>query len=138
MATNQIKLKHSLQQRPSAEYLVEHGFLPKECVHARVAPSLISTKRRIEREKVKDVLRHWIEEWGKRGPMRFATEAEERRPEVRYLVRRFAKDARQDGDRNPRRWGRLATGKEKDPPTRAKVLGLRRFWERVGRETSNA
>jgi len=30
-------------------------------------------------------------------------------------------------------WGGKAVGRREDP-TRAKVLGLRRFWEKVGRE----
>ncbi|KAI9745140.1 MAG: hypothetical protein M1818_001418 [Claussenomyces sp. TS43310] len=124
-----IKLNRSLLQRPSAEQLVEQGVLPGECLHSRIAPSLISTRRRIEKERVKDVLRHWIEEWGRKGSS-FTCEAEPK-PDVRFLARRFTRD--KEVRDNPR-WGRGAAEKDqKEMPTRAKVLGLRRFWEKIGR-----
>jgi hypothetical protein len=130
----QIKLNRSLQHRPSPEYLVDQGVLPRECLHTRVAPSLISTKRRIEKERVKDALRHWIEEWRRNGSRVIAAEAEERRPEVRVLVRRFAKEGQQGKGKEVQRWGSHARERENEVPTRAKVLGLRRFWERIGRD----
>jgi len=123
-----IKLNRSLLHRPSAERLVEQGVLPGECLQSRIAPSLISTKRRIEKEKVKDILRHWIEEWGSKGPR---TVKVEERPVVRTLARRFARGV--DGASKEglgQRWG----PDKKELPTRAKVLGLRRFWEKIGNE----
>jgi len=137
-----IKLNRQLSRRPSPEALVQKGVLPSECLYHEgrkgrgvggwVAPSLIETKRRVEKEKVKDGLRRWIEEkWRTRGSeLRDVQESE--RPDVRRIARRFAREKERDGNREPPRWGRRVEIKEL--PTRAKVLGLRRFWETVGRE----
>lgn len=104
--------------------------LPGECLQGRIAPSLISTRRRIEKERVKDILRHWIEEWGKKGEKASSDRnVTENRPDVRILARRFA---RENHGREAPRWGRGVEHKEM--PTRAKVLGLRRFWEKVGKD----
>jgi hypothetical protein len=78
---------------------------------------LINTKRRIEKERVKDVLRHWIGEWKRKGD---SMEREEVRPDIRILVRRFGRGAEASHKRE-----KLIL----EAPTRAKVLGLRRFWE---------
>jgi hypothetical protein len=94
---------------------------------------LISTKRRIEKEKVKDVLRGWVEEWRRKGS-RAVERVEEGRPEVRVLVRRFAREGQVGIKREERRWGGQREEREREMPTRAKVLDLRRFWEKVGRE----
>jgi hypothetical protein len=107
--------------------------LPRECLHTRIAPALISTKRRIEKEKVKDVLRGWVEEWRRKGSRAVET-VEERRPEVRVLVRRFAREGQVGKGMEERKWGGQRREREREMPTRAKVLGLRRFWEKVGRE----
>lgn len=84
---------------------MEQGVLPQECLHTRVAPSLISTKRRIEKEKIKDALRHWIEEWRRKGSRTVAAEAAERSPEVRVLVRRFTVEGQQEKEKEDQRWG---------------------------------
>ena len=57
----------------------------------------------------------------------------ERRPDVGVLVARFARKAQAaaDGTAAPS-WGESGR-KTVEMPTRAKVLGLRRFWEKVGR-----
>ncbi|KAL3421811.1 F-box domain-containing protein [Phlyctema vagabunda] len=123
-----IKLNRALPLRPTASTLVEKGVLPRETTY--LAPSLIETKRRIERERVKDVLRHWIEEWRKKGDEITAGETAVK-PDVRRMVRRFA---RGNGSANDTRWGSSRRGETREMPTRAKVLGLRRFWEKVGRE----
>jgi len=61
--------------RPSAEELVARAVLPEECVPSwwfrggqlpkrngpAVAPSLVEKKRAVERERVKDQLRGWLE-----------------------------------------------------------------------------
>jgi len=123
-----IKLNRSLLYRPSAERLVEQGVLPGECLQPNIAPSLISTKRRIEKEKVKDILRNWIEEWRRKGSR--AAKAEER-PDVRILARKFARVNTGDGrELGAMRW----TREKRELPTRAKVLGLRRYWEKIGKE----
>jgi hypothetical protein len=131
----QIKLNRSLACRPPAERLVQQGVLPEEYLHARIAPSLISTKRRIEKERIKDVLRHSVEEWGRKATKAAVEEGErerEGRPDVRILVRRFARESQGAPEvRKGQRWGEGRT-KGVEMPTRAKVLGLRRFWEKVG------
>lgn len=132
-----IKLNRQLMRRPSAEELVEWGVLPRECFGGKkgggggLAPALVDAKRRVERERVKDTLRGWVEEWRRRGSEALANgDNEGQRPDVRRMARRFARDGR---ERDSPRWGqRMVEGRE--APTRAKVLGLRRFWERVGRE----
>jgi hypothetical protein len=126
-----IKLNRQLLKRPSKEQLVEMGVLPRECV--ALAPGLVEVKRRVERERVKDVLRGWVEEWRRRGWE--SRKEEEERPDVGRLVRRFAA-SKEGREGRYTRWGRGVEGKGKgrEEPTRAKVLGLRRFWEKVGRE----
>ncbi|KAF9880534.1 F-box domain-containing protein [Colletotrichum karsti] len=60
-----IRLSRRLAARPSAEALVERAVLPPECVPGmsmvQVAPSLVAKRRAIEKEKVKDGLRKWVE-----------------------------------------------------------------------------
>jgi hypothetical protein len=129
-----IRLNKKLRERESAERLVERGVLPGECWSGGLAPSLVETKRRIERERVKDVLRHWVEEWRRRGweDRNRVVEGEPgQRTDVRRMARRFA---RVKESRETPRWGREAVRERKELPTRAKVLGLRRFWEKVGKE----
>ncbi|KAH8816020.1 hypothetical protein F5884DRAFT_667027 [Xylogone sp. PMI_703] len=145
-----IKLNRSLLKRPSPESLVDKGVLPAECLYrtskdgtgtcvgARwVAPTLIETKRRIEKEKVKDMLRHWVEEWRRKGSEMNDEQhgSEYSRPNVRRLARRFARESSRTGAASSvevPRWGRKL--QQKENPPRAKVLGLKRFWEKVGRE----
>ncbi|OHE92234.1 F-box domain-containing protein [Colletotrichum orchidophilum] len=60
-----IRLSRRLASRPSAEALVERAVLPPECVPGmsmvQVAPALVAKRRAIEKEKVKDGLRKWVE-----------------------------------------------------------------------------
>jgi hypothetical protein len=146
-----IKLNRQLSSRPSAESLVGRGVLPAECFrycgggshtgrdykggYTGLAPSLVETKRRIERERVKDVLRGWVEEWRRRGSDSREGEPENQRPDVRRIARKFARDSKVGEREKESRWGRPAK-RERELPTRAKVLGLRRFWEKVGRDGS--
>jgi hypothetical protein len=59
----------------------------------------------------------------------------EERPEVSVLVRRFAREEKGKGrEGQGQRWSRPRQEEERELPTRVKVLGLRRFWEKVGRE----
>ncbi|PMD30981.1 hypothetical protein L207DRAFT_519664 [Hyaloscypha variabilis F] len=125
-----IRLNRKLGGRPSVEELVEWGVLPGECYvrggkGVGMAPSLVGTKRRVERERVRDFLRGWVEEWRRKGCE--INEREEERVEVRRLARRFV-----DTKKEAPRWGRRVETRE--APARAKVLGLRRFWEKVGSE----
>ncbi|KAK2627077.1 hypothetical protein QTJ16_003043 [Diplocarpon rosae] len=127
-----IKLNRRLLRRPSAEELVGRGVLPRECVVRGMAPGLVETKRRVERERVKDVLRGWVGEWRRRGAetCEGEREAEGQRIDVRRMARRFTRDGREGRET---RWGERRR-REREDPARAHVLALRRFWERVGRE----
>lgn len=57
-----IRLSRRLAQRPPAQLLVERCVLPPECAPGigHVAPALAARTRAVEREKLKDGLRHWI------------------------------------------------------------------------------
>ncbi|KEY66754.1 hypothetical protein S7711_07541 [Stachybotrys chartarum IBT 7711] len=59
-----IRLARRLAARPSAEALVERAVLPPECVPGRaavhVAPSLVATRKAIEKERLKDGLKKWM------------------------------------------------------------------------------
>ena len=150
-----LRLKRKLSQRPDASSLVQRNVLPAEVYaysydtspgkgrKAGVAPSLVGAKRSIERERVKDSLRNWLEG-------RPATAERERRQRqvlreekrgVRDLVRRFKAWAIDEERPVKQGMASTSTGRRlpsrpalsrKDPceaPTRANVLGLRRFWE---------
>lgn len=118
------------------------GVLPQECVvkgrgfGEGMAPGLVGLKRKIERERVKDGLRGWVEEWRRKGweERRRLDELNgaEGKPDVRRLVRRFARDRTTNNSDSRQRWGGNAERRREDP-TRANVLGLKRFWEGVGR-----
>lgn len=130
-----IKLNRQLLKRPSADQLVELGVLPRECFKKGggfLAPALVETKRKVERERVKDVLRGWVGEWKVRAGL-MGDGVEERRPDVRRIARRFVARER---EREVPRWGAGRRVDTRELPTRAKVLGLRRFWEKVGRDGS--
>lgn len=150
-----IQLSKHLGKRPNVGSLVEHNILPEECVvfvagkgkdgrgGGYVSPRLVGVKRRLERESVKDGLRGWLS--GKRRQELERREKEEVERSVTTLVRRFAgkakdRDRERVRDKKERgRWGRAAIAEEKrttGAPTRAHVLGLRRFWESVGKASS--
>ncbi|QSZ36187.1 hypothetical protein DSL72_007312 [Monilinia vaccinii-corymbosi] len=130
-----IKLNRQLGQRPTVETLVEKNVLPRECYgHGRVAPGLVEVKRRVEKERVKDGLRRWVEGWrGKVGEKEREVEGtREGKIEVRWLVRRFGGKGGHESAVGRETWGKK--DERREMPARAKVLGLRRFWETVGRE----
>lgn len=112
---------------------MQWGVLPSECFGKGkgwgLAPGLVEVKRKVERERVRDFLRGWVEEWRKKGWEKGQGKGDEERVEVRRMARRFAGES---DTRDKPRWGRRLEIRE--APTRAKVLGLRRFWEKVGRE----
>ena len=95
-------------------------------------------KRGLERERVKDGLRAWL-----KGRVRAELERRMRDGEreqcwtVKGMVRRFASVAGRGGAPCGEEavWGKGAgERRRRDEPARARVLGLRRFWEGVGRE----
>ncbi len=98
-----------------------------------MAPSIISAKRKVERERLKDGLRAWIARRAEVVQKKLALERE--KPSVRSLVQRFGKRAGGGKDGKEVRWGKGGgERRKKGEPTRAHVSGLRRFWEGIGRE----
>ncbi|KAJ9607064.1 hypothetical protein H2200_008136 [Cladophialophora chaetospira] len=151
-------LGRKLERRPSASSLVSMNILPEECARHNVSPAIVATRRRVIRESLKDGLRAWVEGRGIQAQKRKADEMESsERITVKSLVRRFtARKVVQDmGEQSLRyldpvalekrkaqvRWGReveLARINEERraatccaQPTRAHVLGLKKFWEGV-------
>ena len=156
------KLSRRLVQRPSVCRLVESNILPEECfcftagtVKGKeravggyvVSPGLIGPKRVLEKERVKDGLRGWLN--GRRKEEVERRQKEEYERSVKGLVRRFAGRAKMVEMEEQRRintveresgWGRggaVAGEKRKRRETPiADVSGLRKFWEGVGKGNS--
>jgi hypothetical protein len=85
-----VHLARRLARRPPVEVLVERAVLPKECVPGmapvHVAPSIVQRKKAIERERIKDGLRRWVEgKW--RGEVREREESQRRWEEMRGVGR---------------------------------------------------
>lgn len=153
---NRLKtgLGKKLQRRPSKNSLVYLNILPEESI-TTISPGLVERRRRVIKEDRKDGLRAWVQSRGLQAQRRRAMELEDtERITVKALVRRFtarklAQDLEDSCDpislekkRAQARWGRaleIQTRKEERrialgenvcaQPTRAHVLGLRRFWE---------
>ena len=110
--------------------LVERGVIPA----GGIAPALVGSVQRLERERVKDVVRGLvgrvgIEEVARREGWEWVRpDGEERGVRVRELARRYEGFKRR---RKETRWG---SGRcvRWDPP-RGRVLMLRRFYERLGK-----
>jgi hypothetical protein len=140
--------------------LVDRGVLPIECCgwdgdgnearngkgrlvfgtgRGAVSPGLVGVKRSVEKERVKDGLRGWVE-----GKLRRRRELEEQDEfggvgrSVRGLVGLYSYSyGGKVATSGSGRWGRGWKERERrvrDQPARAKVLGLRRFWEGVIRK----
>ncbi|KIX05776.1 uncharacterized protein Z518_03748 [Rhinocladiella mackenziei CBS 650.93] len=149
-------LGRKLERRPSMNSLVSLNIMPEECVRRSVSPAIVATRRKVIREGLKDGLRAWVEGRAIQAQKRKADEMEAaEKTTVKSLVRRFAAKrlAQEMGeDLNPvslekRRaqvkWGREVEIARRDEerraaahgacaqPTRAHVLGLRKFWEGV-------
>ncbi|KAH6685083.1 hypothetical protein F5X68DRAFT_21922 [Plectosphaerella plurivora] len=60
-----IRLARRLAARPSPQELVNRAVLLPECIPGKakfhVAPALVAKRRAVEKEQVKDGLRHWID-----------------------------------------------------------------------------
>lgn len=148
-------LGRKLERRPSVHSLISMNILPEECAR-RMSPTILAKKRQVMRESLKDGLRAWVEGRGLQAQKRKAEEMEftERRT-VKILAHRFtAKRLAVESEdhkgcvelekrRAQARWGReLEVARRRDDrransnggcphPTRAHVLGLKRFWESV-------
>ncbi|EME50325.1 hypothetical protein DOTSEDRAFT_69001 [Dothistroma septosporum NZE10] len=125
-----IRLNRSLSRRPKLSTLVSTNIVPKECCKidrtsgeavwgAGVAGALVETKRRVEREQLKEGLRVWLE--------RKACQIGARRKEggVGIMVWRFSRKVRISEAQ--RQFGRLY-----EKPRKEKVSGLKRFFEGLG------
>lgn len=123
-----VSLNRSLSRRPPLSTLVNANIVPKDCcrVHRESGEMLIATggiverKRRLEREKIKEGLRVWLER--KAGVI-----GRRKDVVVGVLVWRFSKRAKGMGQDcnersrpSPRSWERPESGR---------VTGLKRFWE---------
>lgn len=119
--------------------LVQRGVLPGALYRTDsgkpvLAPRLLGTARELEKQRVKDVLRSWVdrrwrsleEDGDTLVRSRGMWEPEHEKPRVRDLARRYSQRGRQRGEV---RWGKGRV--ERNDPPRAKVLGLRRFYERL-------
>ncbi|KAL9086104.1 MAG: hypothetical protein Q9159_004339 [Coniocarpon cinnabarinum] len=147
-----IRLNRNLAHRPSAQKLVTCNILPRECCsvdrnsgewvvggRGAIAPGIVETKRRVEKERLKDGLRAWLER--KAEGVREKARTEDEGPGgVRRLVRRFtARWKSGDGEivkvndaSSAEKWPVARRGCARDEaPTRAHVYSLRRFWEGV-------
>ncbi len=147
------KLGRKLERRPSVASLVSLNIMPEECARRTISPAIFATRRRIIRENLKTGLRAWVDGRGIQAQKRKADEMEStERSTVRNLTKRFAAKIteQQESRRDPivlekkraqAKWGReveMARRKEERrasssggcaQPTRAHVLGLKRFWE---------
>ncbi|KAJ9651116.1 hypothetical protein H2198_009595 [Neophaeococcomyces mojaviensis] len=155
-------LCRKLEGRPSMSSLASLNIIPEEYAKKIVSPALVETRRRVIKESLKDGLRAWVEDRGLKAQQRKAVELDEmEKTTVKALVRRItarklAVELEQQADaasverrRAQARWGRaLEAQRLKDErradgigggahPTRAHVLGLKRFWEGVIRTATS-
>lgn len=153
-----VGLERKLERRRSLASLVSLNILPEECATRSISPALVATRRRVIKESLKDGLRAWVEGRAIVAQKRKADEIDAtEKVTVKGLVRRYTARRVAAEDHNARldaaalekkkgqaRWGReadLARKKEREErrkgsgacsqPTRANVLGLKRFWEGV-------
>jgi hypothetical protein len=154
-------LGRKLERRPDLSSLVSMNILPEECAQRRMGPNIWAKRRQVIREDLKDTIRAWVQGRGIREQKRKADEIEfSERKTVKSLAQRFmAKKLAVDLEtctdrvslekrRAQARWGReveLDRCKEEwrlkanagcPHPTRAHVLGLKRFWENVSRDAA--
>jgi hypothetical protein len=144
-----------LERRPSVGNLVQRHILPEECGRpGAVSPVLVEARKGVMRERLKDRLRRWVE--GRAVVAQRERNSDEvvalaEGVSVRALVRRLQArrervemSERGSGShcvaaekkRAQRAWGAEAEKERlraRNQPTRAHVLGLKRFWEGVTR-----
>ncbi|KAL1297811.1 hypothetical protein AAFC00_006340 [Neodothiora populina] len=127
-----VSLNRFLARRPPLSSLVNANIVPRDCCRhdRRSGEMLISSgtiverKRKIEREKVKEGLRVWLER--KAGAIGRRKDAG-----VGILVWRFSKRAR-TGAQDTSSKQRQSNPGLCEMAESGKVRGLRRFWENVG------
>lgn len=156
-----LGLGRKLKRRPSLASLVSLNILPAECATRAISPGLVATRRKVIRERLKDGLRAWVEGRAVLAQERKADEVDaQEKTTVKGLVRRYTARRNVALAQAPvtldvvalekktaqAKWGReagLARKREREreekgrvdglssQPTRAKVLGLKSFWEGV-------
>ncbi|KIY00430.1 uncharacterized protein Z520_04115 [Fonsecaea multimorphosa CBS 102226] len=154
-------LCRKLERRPSMNSLVSLNIMPEECARHSVSPAIVATRRKVIRESLKDGLRAWVEGRAIQAQKRKADEMDAtEKITVKSLVRRFAArkvavDLETRGlgrlvdpvvaekRKAQAKWGREVELAKRDQerraatngacaqPTRAHVLGLKKFWEGV-------
>ena len=136
------------------------NIMPEECAKRTISPTIFATRRKVIRAEIKDSLKAWVQGRGIQAQKRKADEMEAtERSNVKSLAKRFTAKMleEQSSSRDPvllekkraqARWGReVESSRRKDErqsssnggcaqPTRAHVLGLKRFWEGVIRAAS--
>ncbi|KAF2766645.1 hypothetical protein EJ03DRAFT_298047, partial [Teratosphaeria nubilosa] len=126
-----IRLNRSLARRPKLSTLISANILPKECCKydrrsgeivwgQGVAGTLVERKRQVEREKLRDGLRVWLE----RKARQIHARQKDAAGGVGILVWRFSRRLK-IGE------GRILPDAWPEPPKKEKVSGLKRFWESV-------
>jgi hypothetical protein len=129
-----------LERRPSVSSLVQRCILPEECRPGAVSPVLVEARRRVTRERLKDGLRRWVQGRGVEAQRERSEEEEGQGVSVRAVVRRLQArrgsmdDVAAEKKKAQRAWGAEAEREReraRNQPTRAHVLGLKRFWEGV-------
>ncbi len=132
-----LRLKRKLATRPGVPTLIERGVLPASYYKPGspipvVAPGLLGAARDLEKEKIKDTLRRWVEQkrssWEqaqREGKVQFEAD----KPRVRDLARRYGRSG--GGQQKDVKWGKGRV--ERNDPPRANVLGLRRFYEKLAK-----
>ena len=151
-------LGRKLERRPTMDSLVSQNILPEECARRSISPGLLATRQQVIRETLKDGLRAWVEGRGVAAQKQRADDLDAaEKVTVKALVRRFtarrqANDLADQFDamamekkRCQDRWGRQAQvtrtkeARQRDAcsqPTRAHVLGLKKYWEGAIRAAS--
>jgi F-box domain len=148
-------LCRKLERRPSVKSLVSMQIMPEECARRTISPTIFATRRKVIRENLKDGLRAWVEGRGIQAQKRKADEMEaSERSTVKSLAKRFTAKILEEQESNNDpvflekksaqvRWARrkeerrISVNGGCAQPTRARVLGLKRFWEGVIRAAAS-
>lgn len=125
-----VSLNRSLSRRPPLSTLVTRNVVPKDCCRRDpsgemhiVTGGIVERKRKVEKEKVKEGLRVWLER--KAGVINRRKDAG-----VGILVWRFSKRAKASAQ-DLGKQSRNAPGKWERPEA-GRVKVLRHFWEDLG------
>lgn len=91
------KLERKLGRRPSRKSLINLNILPEECTQPAISVGLISARRQVIKESLKDGLRAWVENRGVAAQRQRSAEMEEvEHQTVAAMVRRLTARAMAD------------------------------------------